>query len=388
MERTKSACLTPGLSVRVFSIANFLRVLKSRRMIPTTRRSFMKTAAAAAAATAVPVTAQTAAPLKLKLGFDNFSIRALGWKAPALIDHAAELKCDALLLSDLDVYENHEDSYLTDIGKRAKDKGIALYAGTGGICPSAHNFSKKWGPAEEHLKLTIRVAKAIGSPVARCYQGFAEDRKSPGGIPARQKDTQAVFKAVRSYALDSGVKIAIENHAGGEQAWELQTLIEEAGKDYVGCTIDSGNATWALEDPMKNLEILGPYTACSGIRDSMVWEDADGAQVQWTAMGEGCVDMKAYAKRYAELCPSAPFILEIISGFAKGFPYLKPEFWPPYERTRSAEFARFLALAKKGKAIPSFKAEGDNKQKAEQDYQKAELERSVRYCREVIGIRA
>ena len=348
----------------------------------------MKTAAAAAAATAVPVTAQSAAPVKLKLGFDNFSIRALGWKAPALIDHAAELKCDALLLSDLDVYENHEAAYLADIGKRANDKGIALYAGTGGICPSAHNFSKKWGTAEEHLQLTIRVAKAIGSPVARCYQGFAEDRKSPGGIPARQKDTLAVFKAVRSLALDSGVKIAIENHAGGEQGWELQTLIEEAGKDFVGCTIDSGNATWALEDPMKNLEILGPYTVCSGIRDSMVWEDADGAQVQWTAMGEGGVDMKAYAKRYAELCPSAPFILEIISGFAKGFPYLKPEFWPPYERTRAAEFARFLALAKKGKAIPSFRAEGENKQKAEQDYQKAELERSVRYCREVIGIRA
>jgi sugar phosphate isomerase/epimerase len=357
----------------------------SRRM--TTRRSFMKTSAAAAAATAIPVVAEPAAPVKLKLGFDNFSIRALGWKAPALIDYAAELKCDALLLSDLDVYEKHDDAYLTDIGKRAKDKGIALYAGTGGICPSAHNFNKKWGTAEEHLKLTIRVARAFGSPAARCYQGFGEDRKSPGGIFARIKDTVAVCKAVRSYALDSGVKIAIENHAGDMQAWELQTLIEEAGKDYVGCTIDSGNATWTLEDPMQNLEILGPYTVCSGIRDSMIWEDAEGCQVAWTAVGEGCVDMKAYAKRFAELAPTAPFIMEIISGFARGYPYLKADFWPPYEKVRAPEFARFLALAKKGKAIPPFKPEGDRK-KAEQEYQKAELERSLRYCREVIGIKA
>lgn len=353
-----------------------------------TRRHFMKTTAAAVtAAAASPVLAETAAPVKLELGFDNFSVRALGWKAPALIDYAAQLKVDCLLLSDLDVYEKHDDAYLKDIAKMAADKGIKLYAGTGGICPSAKNFSTKWGTAEEHLKLTIRIAKTLGSPAARCYQGFAEDRKSLGGIYARQKDTIAVFKNVRSYAIDNGVKIAIENHAGGEQAWELQSLIEECGKDYVGCTIDSGNATWTLEDPLQNLEILGPYTVCSGIRDSMIWEDKDGAQVAWTAVGEGQIDMKAYARRFAELCPTAPFIMEIISGFAKGFGYLKPDFWSGYEKIRPAEFARFLALAKAGKAIPGFQPTGDKK-KAEQDYQKAELERSIKYCREVIGIRA
>lgn len=351
-----------------------------------TRRSFMKTTAAAASAVALPVAADAAAPVKLRLGFDNFSIRALGWKAPALIDYAAEQKCDALLLSDLDVYEKHDDAYLAGIGKRARDKGIALYAGTGGICPTAKNFNKKWGTAEEHLKMVIRVAKAVGSPVARCYQGFADDRKSPGGIYARMKDTVAVFKAVKSYAIDSGVKIAIENHAGDMQSWELQSLVEEAGKDYVGVTIDSGNATWTLEDPMKNLEVLGPYTVCSGIRDSMIWEDADGCQVAWTAMGEGCVDMISYARRYAELCPQAPFIMEIISGFAHALPYLKQDFWPAYEKIRPAEFARFLALARKGKPIPGFQPSGEKK-KAEQDYQKAELERSLKYCREVIGIR-
>jgi sugar phosphate isomerase/epimerase len=346
----------------------------------------MMTSAAAAAATALPVAAEPASQVKLRLGFDNFSIRALEWKAPQLIDYAAELKSDALLLSDLDVYEKFDDAYLADIGKRAKDKGVALYAGTGGICPTAKNFNRKWGTAEELLKLTIRVARAVGSPVARCYQGHGEDRRSPGGIYARMKDTVAVLRAVKSYAVDSGVKIAVENHAGDMQAWETQALVEEAGRDFVGVTIDSGNATWALEDPLQNLEILGPYTVCSGIRDSVIWEDPDGCQVAWTAMGEGLIDMKAYARRYAELCPTAPFILEIISGFSHGLPYLKPEFWPAYEKIRPAEFARFLAIARKGKAIPSFKATGDKK-KSEQDYQKAELERSMKYCREVIGIR-
>ncbi len=353
------------------------------------RRSLLQSAAALAPALlARPGWAQAApAPRRLALGFDNFSIRALGWKAGQVLDYAASLQVDCLLLSDLDVYESHGEGYLKDLGKKARDSGIALYAGTGGICPSAHRFPDKWGSADEHLALSIRVAQAVGSPVLRCYQGFAEDRKSPGGIPARQRDTVKVCQAAKSRAVDAGVKIAIENHAGDMQAWELRELVEACGKDFVGVTIDCGNATWTLEDPMANLEILAPYVLCSGMRDSMIWDDAEGVQVQWTAVGEGLVDMKAYGQRYAELCPEAPFILEIISGFARPFPWRKADFWDAYGRVRPGEFARFLNLSQKGHSIPSWQpAAGEDRKDAEPAYQKAELERSLAYCRTKLGM--
>ena len=35
---------------------------------------------------------------RMKLGFDNFSIRAMGWKAPQLLDYAAKLNVDVILL--------------------------------------------------------------------------------------------------------------------------------------------------------------------------------------------------------------------------------------------------------------------------------------------------
>ncbi len=354
-----------------------------------TRRSLLQTAAVLTPALlSRAVLAQTpAAPPRLALGFDNFSIRAHGWKAGQILDYAATQKVDCLLLSDLDVYDNHEPGYLKDLGKKSRDLGITLYAGTGGICPSAHRFSNKWGNADEHLALAIRVAQAVGSPVLRCYQGFGEDRKSPGGIPARQQDTVKVCQTAKSRAIDAGVKIAIENHAGDMQAWELQELVEACGKDFVGVTIDSGNATWTLEDPLLNLEILAPYVLCSGMRDSMIWEDADGVQVQWTAMGEGSMDLKTYAQRFAELCPQAPFILEIISGFARPYSWRKPDFWPPYQRVRAGEFARFLNLAKAGKPIPSWQpAPGEDRKTAEPAYQQAELERSLAYCRHTLGM--
>ena len=154
----------------------------------------------------------------------------------------------------------------------------------------------------------------------------------------------------------------------------------------MGANIDSGNAVWTLEDPLDVLENLGKYTICSSLRDDMVWETADGATVQWTAAGEGLLDWKAYAARWAQLCPQVPIMIETISGFARNFPYKKDDFWEHYDK-RPAALAHFEALARRGHAIPPFKApEGADKKKADQDYQKGELERSIAYLREKIGL--
>lgn len=354
------------------------------------RRHFVQSLAATAAATtfATPTFAQTPANRRnIKLGFDNFAVRAYGWKAGQLLDYAAQLKVDVLLISDLDAYDNHSDAYLKDLKKKAADLGIEMQAGTGSICPTSKTYNPKLGPAEEHLALTIRVANLIGARVARCYLGRADDRLSEGGIEARIRDTAKVCQAVRSRALDAGVKIAVENHAGDMQAWELVTLIEAAGRDFVGAAMDPGNAAWTMEDPRRSLEIIGPYAATTSMRDSVIWENADGAVVQWAAMGDGQVDWVKYFDRFAHLCPGVAVNIETISGAARPFPYLKEDFWKPYPKARAHEFAAFLALAKGGKPREPFRPPaGEERRRAEQEYQKAELEKSLKYCREVLGL--
>jgi 3-oxoisoapionate decarboxylase len=350
------------------------------------RRTFLK--AMASATTGVMLSSafaigEAAKTSRIKLGLDNFSVRAMGWKAPALLDYAASLKLDCILISDLDAYESLEDKHLAEVKAKARDLGVQIHAGTWSICPTSKAFKNKWGTADEHLALGLRVANALGSPVLRCVLGTGDDRKTPGGIEARIEDTAKVLKAGRSRALDLGVKIAVENHAGDMQAWELVQLIEAAGKDFVGATMDSGNATWALEDPLTNLEILGPYTLTTGMRDSVMWESEDGARVQWTAMGEGLVDWKKYFARYAELCPQAPVILEIISGFSRPYPYLKENFWDAWPKAKAKDLSNWLALAKRGKELPSHRSANSQE---EQQYQRAELERSVNYCREKLGL--
>ena len=359
------------------------------------RRSFLQNAAigvglisASASASGLP-RKNPVSTAKVKLGFDNFSIRALGWKAPRLLEYANKQKVDTILFSDLDVFESHEAGYLKEIKQQADKFGIAIHAGTGGICPTSPKFIDNYGSAEDHLKHLLTVAKTLGSPVARCYLGSMQDRKGPGGIQKHIESTIQVCKNVRKHALEAGVKIAIENHAGDMHSRELADLIERAGPEYVGATLDSGNATWTMEDPLDTLENLAPFAVSSGIRDSMIWEIENGASVQWTAMGEGCVDMKAFAKRWGELCPQVPIQLEIISGFSKPFPYLETDFWKPYESIRADGFSRFVALAKEGTPMESFKApKGADRKKAQQQYQLAELERSIKYSKEALGLGA
>jgi hypothetical protein len=92
-------------------------------------------------------------------------------------------------------------------------------------------------------------------------------------------------------------------------------------------------------------------------------------------------------KRFAELCPNVPIHIETISGFARSLPYLKNDFWKAYGKARAHDLAMFIALAKRGKPIDPFKvAEGKDKRTAEQEYQKGELERSLKYCRDVLKL--
>jgi len=358
-------------------------------MMTLSRRAFVKSLSAGigAAALGLPQVARPADSAgKIKLGLDNFSVRALGWNAEELIDYAASLKTDSLFISDLKPFAKHSDDYLKTIRSKAADKGLQIHLGSWSICPTSKTFKKDWGTAEEHLSLGIQMAKALGSPAFRVVLGNGEDRKTPGGIEARIADTIKVLKSGRSKALDAGVKIAIENHAGDMQSWELASLVEQAGKDYVGVNMDSGNAAWTLEDPLESLEILGPYAVTTSLRDSVIWEYEDGAKVQWTAMGDGMVDWKKYFARFKELCPGVPVHIETISGFAREFPYLKKEFWAPLPKARGKDFARFVALARKGKAIQPYKApDGKDKKEAEKEYQKAEIERSIKYCKEVLA---
>jgi sugar phosphate isomerase/epimerase len=358
---------------------------------PVPRRDFLTAAAVGAAAVATLGAARAAARRRsIPLGYDNFAVRACGWNARKLVDHAESLRCDSLFITDFGPFEGRlDDASLGEVRRYAADKGVSLVLGSWSICPTSKTFKGDWGTAEEHLATGIRMAKALGSPAFRVVLGNQEDRRSEGGIAARIADTLAVLKQCRPLAEDAGVRIAVENHAGDLTSRELAGLVAEAGGGVVGVNFDSGNACWTLEDPVRALENLAPHVTTTSLRDTMVWETpaAGGVTCQWTAMGEGCTNLVAFFDLFETACPGVAVHIETISGFPRTFPLEERGFWKLFPDARAEDLAAFLALAKRGRSLEPFTPPaGEARGAAERDYQLAELARSITYCRDVLGL--
>jgi hypothetical protein len=109
----------------------------------------------------------------------------------------------------------------------------------------------------------------------------------------------------------------------------------------------------------------------------------------WANMGQGVVDWPAYLKRFQQLCPQTPFVLEIISyKWTNEASYLTPGFWSRFPEARAHEFAQFVALAKRGKKyeLPAGRPSEGEGVALEQAQQRFDLEESLKYCRDVLKL--
>jgi len=287
-----------------------------------------------------------------RLGLDTYSLRSQNWTAFQQLDYCAAQGVQVVHFSEPRLIGGLEAAHLERVRAHADSLGLELEVGMLSICPTSGIFDPAQGTAEEQLGRMIDAARICGSPLVRCVLGNAFDRRMPGGIERHIEETLKVLRAVRSRVVDAGLKVALENHSGDMQARELKMLVETAGTDYLGVCIDSGNASWAIEDPHFTLETLAPYVLTSHMRDSALWVTPAGVVGQWTRMGEGSVDIERYIRTYLTSCPGRAVSLELIMHRQRTFDYHDQEFWSAYRSTPAWEFAQFLTLAEKGAPRP------------------------------------
>jgi sugar phosphate isomerase/epimerase len=352
----------------------------------SSRRAFLSSSAAVVAAATLRgqgASKQVPAvlPRPVALGFDNFSVRASNWKAMRLLEYATTVGVDSVFISDLDAFESLEEPALKKLREDATARNLSIHVGTWSVCPTSKAFRPANGTAEEQLTKAIRTARLVGSPVIRVVLGTWEDRLTPGGIGRHIDSLVAVLKGGRSQALDAGVKVAVENHAGDMRAEELAALVEMAGRDFVGVNFDSGNSLWTLDNPVDALETLAPYIVTTSLRDGVVTEIPTGCRVKWTAMGDGQVDFVHLMPRFAELCPGVPIHIETISGVGRDLPFLDDAFWTAWPRLEAQSLAKFLrVMRRKAPIAPTTTRPNDPAE------QRRELERSLTYCKQTLGL--
>ena len=317
----------------------------------------------------------------VKFGVDLFSVRSQGWTPFEHLDYCAKWNVKVVHFSEIRFIGGLEEEHLKRVRAHAEKLGIEVEIGMRSICPSSKMFDRSQGTAEEQLTRMIQAARTVGSRIVRAVLGSSADRTGPLPIEGHIENTVKVLRAVRSRVLDNSLKVAIENHSGDMQARELRMLIEEAGTDYVGACLDSGNPLWTLEDPHLTLETLAPYVVTSHVRDSAVWRTPQGAAVQWVRMGDGNVGIAEYIKKFAERCPGKALSLEVIVTGPRPFNYLDPKFWEAYRKTPAWEFARFLALAEKGTPCPP---NPPVPREAAAAREREDLEASIRWTRQAL----
>ncbi len=340
------------------------------------RRQFL-----AASAGLVLTRVAEAAATPVKLGIDLFSLRSQGWTPFQYLDYCAAQKVQVVHFSEVRFIGSLEPENLRKVRRYAEERLIEVEIGMKSICPSSAMFVPGDGTAEEQLTRMIGSAQIVGSKIVRAVLGSSDDRKG-GRIDQHIDDMVGVLHNVRTRAMDAGIKIAIENHAGDMQARELKRLVEAAGPDFVGVCLDSGNPLWTLEDPHLTLKTLHPYVLTSHVRDSAVWTVPEGAAVAWVRMGEGNVAIDRYVRDYARLCPGKALSMETIVTGPRVFPFRKAAFWDNYHATPAWEFERFLQLADSGTPhgpVPGDKAGAPARERKD-------LEASLAYTRQALTV--
>jgi sugar phosphate isomerase/epimerase len=326
------------------------------------------------------------------LGINTYCVRSLNLHDAALLEYAASLHCDAIFLQDSRDPNAQNPAHWREVRELAKRHGLHLETGGGGVLPrSAEDFQ----PKVEYVRTQIRRAAAMGSPIMRAV--IASDRFSmPDGPVEQHIETMVkLLRTVRNEAIDAGVKIAVEVHKD-LNAWEYAVLVEEAGKDFVGIYLDTGNPVFVMEHPMTTVEILGKYALTFHLRDSVVYEHPKGIAVQWVPLGEGTVNFREIIAKAKELCPQVYVYSKPIGGRPPVvLPVWDEAYWKRwFPRARASDFARFVELAKQGAPFDKPMVVEDlagrqvppQFQEAIRYQQKEHVERSLRYAKETLGL--
>jgi 3-oxoisoapionate decarboxylase len=311
------------------------------------RRTFVLGTAAAAVHASRLSAWQAAA---VELGSIDGSVGGNQFTAAQFLDYLASIKLTWAMIS-LPVAVLDDEAAIRQIRDQADRLGIKLQLAHGSVCPSSRSFNAQLGTLEFQVSRALKASQIFGAKCMRCILGGDPER------PQIEMHIDTMVKAVRglrSRIVDSGVKLAVENHGGDLQAREMKMMIEAVGTDVMGVCLDSGNPVWMLEDPHMTLEMLIPYAETCHVRDSAVWKVPEGIAVRWVNMGDGNVDIDGWIRKFIQAKPGFPIIFEnLVSGNPRVHAIYDAKFWDNWRRMPAWEFSRFVAIADKGTPKPA-----------------------------------
>jgi sugar phosphate isomerase/epimerase len=210
-----------------------------------------------------------------------------------LMDYMVELGLEGLHLDDK-AFDSMDEAHFSRIRDYAQTRNLYL----------EYNFalpSKKYDSSVQHeIEQGIGIARAIGADVAKIGMNLSRPRPVAASKfhPQVMELLEGVVKKLKkaaSMAEKSGVKLAVENHTDAFSQ-EVIWVLDQVNHPFVGACIDTVNGLHVTENPITAVENLAPRAFTNHFRDNKIIIKPYGFKMAGAAVGEGDLDMqRAYA---------------------------------------------------------------------------------------------
>src|SRR6478672_8521863 len=187
------------------------------------RRSFILTSTAAALYASRPFAWDGA--VSVELGSIDGSVGGNNFTAAQFLDYLSSIKLTWAMIS-LPPATLADEAALRQLRAHADSLGIKLQLAFGSVCPSSKSFNAQLGPLEEQVARGLKASQLFGATCMRCVLGGDPERPQ---IEMHVDNMIRAVRGIRSRIVDSGVKLAVENHGGDLQAREMKMMVEAVG---------------------------------------------------------------------------------------------------------------------------------------------------------------
>jgi len=206
-----------------------------------------------------------------------------------LFEEAVRLGLDGLHLDD-GVLETLDPAYLREVKAAARDHGLYL----------EYNFSMDLGGMgigiQHDLAEAIATAESLGADIVKVSMDLVRPRPLAGSrfhprVKDQMKSVAVQLKASAPAAAAAGIKIAVENHCDSFSE-EILWLLDRVDHPAVGACVDTVNALMVMEDPMQAIANLAPRAYTNHFRDDRIELQRYGFKLTGAAVGEGDIDLQ------------------------------------------------------------------------------------------------
>jgi sugar phosphate isomerase/epimerase len=211
----------------------------------------------------------------------------------SLLERTAGLGISLLQIADTPSLHELDESRVSELSRRAAERGITLEVGTRGIEP-------------EHLLAYLDIARICGSALVRSL--------------TRRLDDEALswMKEIMPAYESAGISLALENH-DEHRTSELAAFIDRVGSPSLGVCLDTVNSFAALENPESVVSTLAPYTLNFHVKDFDVVRAGHelGFSIVGRPAGEGRLDIPRVVQKLRDNGHDPNAILELWTPFTE-----------------------------------------------------------------------